>query len=197
MFTSRAEYRLLLREDNADLRLTPIGRELGLVGDARWRRFEEKRGALAAEQERLRGLWVRPGVHNDEDIGRVLGQPVEREYTAAELLRRPGVRYRALMRLSGIGPGVDDPEVIDQIEIQSRYTGYIDRQAEEIERARRHEETPLPPDLDYRDVHGLSTEVMQKLNDYRPTTIGQASRIAGITPAAVTLLLVHLRKRSA
>ena len=197
MFTSRAEYRLLLREDNADLRLTPIGRELGLVGDARWRRFEDKRRTLAAEQERLRGLWVRPSAHSDEDIGRVLGQPVEREYTAAELLRRPGVRYRALMRLSGIGPGVDDPEVIDQIEIQSRYTGYIDRQAEEIERARRNEETPLPPDLDYRDVHGLSTEVMQKLNDYRPTTIGQASRIAGITPAAVTLLLVHLRKRSA
>ncbi len=197
MFTSRAEYRLLLREDNADLRLTPVGRELGLVDDARWRRFAAKREALAAEQERLRGLRVRPGAHNDEDIGRVLGQPIEREYTAAELLRRPGVRYRGLMRLGGIGPGIDDQEVIDQIEIQSRYTGYIDRQAEEIERARRHEETPLPPDLDYREVHGLSTEVMQKLNDYRPTTIGQASRIAGITPAAVTLLLVHVRKRFA
>jgi tRNA uridine 5-carboxymethylaminomethyl modification enzyme len=197
MFTSRAEYRLLLREDNADLRLTPVGRELGLVGDARWRRFEEKREALATEQERLRGVWVRPGAHNEEDISRVLGQPIEREYTAAELLRRPGVRYRSLMRLTGVGPGVGDQDVIDQIEIQSRYTGYIDRQAEEIERARRHEETPLPPDLDYREVHGLSTEVMQKLNDYRPSTIGQASRIAGITPAAVTLLLVHLRKRSA
>jgi tRNA uridine 5-carboxymethylaminomethyl modification enzyme len=140
---------------------------------------------------------VRPGTHNEEDISRVLGQPIEREYTAADLLRRPGVCYRSLMRLTGVGPGVSDHEVIAQVEIQSRYTGYIDRQAEEIERARRHEETPLPPDLDYSEVHGLSTEVMQKLNDYRPSTIGQASRIAGITPAAVTLLLVHLRKRSA
>ncbi|MFO1435300.1 MAG: tRNA uridine-5-carboxymethylaminomethyl(34) synthesis enzyme MnmG [Gammaproteobacteria bacterium] len=197
MFTSRAEYRLQLREDNADLRLTPIGRELGLVDDARWRRFEEKRETLAHEQARLRGVWLRPGDHNDEDILRTIGQPIDHEYSAAELLRRPNVRYRRLMRLSGVGPGVDDEEIIDQIEIQARYTGYIDRQQEEIERQRLQEETPLPQDMDYREVRGLSTEVMQKLNDFRPATIGQASRIAGVTPAAVTLLLVHIKKRSA
>jgi tRNA uridine 5-carboxymethylaminomethyl modification enzyme len=197
MFTSRAEYRLQLREDNADLRMTPVGRELGLVDDARWQRFEAKRELLAHEQDRLRSLWVRPGDHNEEDILRVIGKPIEHEHNAADLLRRPDVRYRKLMRLQGIGPGVEDDEVIDQIEIQARYTGYIDRQLDEIDRQRRNEETPLPQDLDYREVRGLSIEVIQKLNDFRPATIGQASRIAGVTPAAVTLLLVHLKKQSA
>ncbi|MGQ0656934.1 MAG: tRNA uridine-5-carboxymethylaminomethyl(34) synthesis enzyme MnmG [Chromatiales bacterium] len=197
MFTSRAEYRLLLREDNADLRLTPRGRELGLIDEARWRRFECKRDMIECEQQRLRGVWLQPASHSVEETERVLGGPIEREHCAAELLRRPDVTYRSLMTLSGMGPGVDDTEVVEQLEIQARYSGYIDRQSDEIERARRHEETVLPPDIDYRDVRGLSNEVVQKLSDYRPATLGQASRISGVTPAAVSLLLVHLKKRSA
>jgi tRNA uridine 5-carboxymethylaminomethyl modification enzyme len=195
MFTSRAEYRLLLREDNADLRLTEKGRTLGVVDDARWRAFEAKREAMVREQQRLRDLWLRPG-SDDECIARVLGAPLVRECRAAELLRRPELSYAALMTLPGIGPGVADPKVAEQVEIQARYAGYIDRQQEEIARQRRHEETALPPDFDYAQVRGLSAEVREKLMRGRPETVGQAARLPGVTPAAVSLLLVHLKKRA-
>jgi len=197
MFTSRAEYRLLLREDNADLRLTAKGRELGLVDEARWRAFSEKREAVAREQQRLRDTWLRPALISDEDAQRVLGAPLTREYRAAELLCRPEVTYRALMNLPGAGPGIDDARVIEQVEIQARYAGYIDRQREEVERQRRHEETCVPQDFDYDQVRGLSAEVREKLVRVRPATVGQAARIAGITPAAISLILVHLKKRAA
>ncbi len=196
MFTSRAEYRLLLREDNADLRLTPIGRKLGLVGDERWRRFEAKREAIEREQQRLRDMWIRPQALPEGVTIPILGQALARECTAAELLRRPEVSYRRLMTLPGVGPGVDDPTVAEQLEIQARYHGYIERQQQEIARARHHEDTALPADLDYGRVRGLSAEVSQKLIRHRPATLGQASRIPGVTPAAVSLLLVHLKKRA-
>ncbi|RME32406.1 MAG: tRNA uridine-5-carboxymethylaminomethyl(34) synthesis enzyme MnmG [Gammaproteobacteria bacterium] len=195
MFTSRAEYRLQLREDNADLRLTPKARELGLIDEARWEAFERKREAIAREGERLRDTWVRPADLPEAVQLEVLGGPLAREQRLSELLARPGVAYEALMRLPGAGPGVTDPEVAEQVAIQARYAGYIERQRAEIERNRRHEETPLPPDLDYRRVRGLSAEVVQKLSEYRPATLGQAARISGITPAAISLLLVHLRRR--
>jgi tRNA uridine 5-carboxymethylaminomethyl modification enzyme len=197
MFTSRAEYRLLLREDNADLRLTAKGRELGLVDERRWRAFSEKREAVAREQQRLHDTWLRPGQLSDEEAQRVLGAPLTREYRAADLLRRPDVNYRALMSLPGAGPGVSDAKVFEQVEIQARYAGYIDRQQDEIERHRRHEETCVPQDFDYAQVRGLSIEVCEKLARVRPATVGQAARIAGITPAAISLLLVYLKKRAA
>ncbi len=196
MFTSRAEYRLLLREDNADMRLTELGRELGIVGDERWRAFAEKRDAIEREQQRLQVTYVRPGQFPDADCVRVLGQLLQREARCMELLRRPEVSYEELMSLPGIGPGVSDPKVAEQIETQARYAGYIDRQHQEIERHRRHEAARLPRDLDYAQVRGLSAEVRQKLGQHRPETIGQASRISGVTPAAISLLLVHLKKRA-
>jgi tRNA uridine 5-carboxymethylaminomethyl modification enzyme len=196
MFTSRAEYRLLLREDNADLRLTAKGRELGLVDERRWCAFSEKREAIAREQQRLHDTWLRPGQCSDEDAQRVLGAPLAREYRAADLLRRPDVNYRALVSLPGAGPGVSDAKVFEQVEIQARYAGYIDRQQDEIERHRRHEETCVPQDFDYAQVRGLSIEVCEKLARVRPATVGQAARIAGITPAAISLLLVYLKKRA-
>ncbi|MDJ0860669.1 MAG: tRNA uridine-5-carboxymethylaminomethyl(34) synthesis enzyme MnmG [Gammaproteobacteria bacterium] len=196
MFTSRAEYRLLLREDNADLRLTPLGRRLGLVDNRRWQCFEAKREALEREQQRLRETRLRPEALPAGLAKPVLGQALSRECSAAHLLRRPEVSYQQLMSLPGAGPGVDDPSVAEQLEIQARYHGYIERQNEEIARARRNEDTPLPPDLDYQQVAGLSTEVRHKLSAHRPETLGQASRISGITPAAVSILLVHLRKRA-
>ena len=195
MFTSRAEYRLLLREDNADLRLTAIGRDLGLVDDTRWRAFEAKREAIELEQQRLRITWMVPGRLPREDAQRVLGQGLSREYNLLELLRRPDVSYYSLMSLPGAGEAVSDPSVAEQVEIQVKYAGYIDRQLEEIERHQRHESTVLPPDLDYQQVSGLSTEVRQKLDSQRPATLGQASRIPGVTPAAISLLLVHMKKR--
>ncbi|MDX1251650.1 MAG: tRNA uridine-5-carboxymethylaminomethyl(34) synthesis enzyme MnmG [Gammaproteobacteria bacterium] len=197
MFTSRAEYRLLLREDNADLRLTPKGRELGLVDDARFRAFEEKRQAIEHETQRLQAAWVRPETLPEEDAQRVLGGPVSREYRLMDLLRRPEVNYASLMTLPGAGPSVTDDKVAEQVEIQAKYSGYIDRQHDEIERHRRHEETFLPEDIDYDKVRGLSNEVRQKFSAQRPTTLGQAARIPGVTPAAVSLLLVHLKKRLA
>jgi tRNA uridine 5-carboxymethylaminomethyl modification enzyme len=195
MFTSRAEYRLLLREDNADLRLTPLGRELGLIDDPRWRRFNDKREAIERETQRLQSTWLRPQEVSEVQAREVLGNALSREYRLFELLRRPEVSYAALMQLVG-GEGVSDAVVAEQIEIQAKYAGYIDRQMDEIERHRRYECLQIPDDLDYEQVRGLSNEVRQKLKQHTPATIGQASRISGVTPAAVSLLLVHLKKQS-
>ena len=194
MFTSRAEHRLLLREDNADLRLTATGRRLGLVDDERWRAFESKREAIERESQRLRECWVRPGQLTETDAEWLLGGPLARESRVAELLRRPEVTYEKLMRLPGIGPGESDPQVAEQVEIQAKYAGFIERQREEIERQRRQEHLSLPPTLDYAEVRGLSREVREKLERHRPHTLGQASRIPGMTPAATSLLLVHLKR---
>jgi tRNA uridine 5-carboxymethylaminomethyl modification enzyme len=194
MFTSRAEYRLQLREDNADLRLTESGRALGVVDDARWDAFCRKRDAVAREQERLKTTYVNPNVVAAHDAERVLGAPIEREYSLADLLRRPNVTYASLATLPGAGEGVPDPVVAEQVEIAAKYSGYIDRQREEIARHRAQEDLRLPADLDYRTVRGFSTEVQQKLNLHKPETVGQATRISGITPAAISLLLVHLKR---
>jgi len=196
MFTSRAEYRLMLREDNADLRLTPAGRELGVVGDGRWRRFEAKREAIESEQQRLRETWIRPADTAAAELEQLLGRAITREYPLEELLRRPELSYQRLMGLAGVGEPAADPAVAAQVEVQAKYHGYIERQHDEIARARRHEEMGLPKELDYAEVTGLSAEVRQKLSQHRPATLGQASRIPGVTPAAVSLLLVHLRKRA-
>jgi tRNA uridine 5-carboxymethylaminomethyl modification enzyme len=196
MFTSRAEYRLSLREDNADLRLTEIGRELGLVDDVRWDAFNRKRDAVAAEAERLKKTWVRPETLVRHEAERVLGKHIEHEYSLFDLLRRPEVSYANLMTLPGAGGGVSEPAVVEQVEIQAKYHGYVERQKEEVEQSKAAEELRLPADIDYADVHGLSIEVRQKLNQQRPETIGQASRIQGVTPAAISLLLVHLKRRT-
>ena len=193
MFTSRAEYRLQLREDNADLRLTEHGRRLGLVDDARWDAFSRKRDAIALEIERLRTTYVNPNVVAQHDAERVLGQPIEREYALTDLLRRPQVTYASLLTLPGAGSPVADPQVAMQVEIATKYAGYIDRQHDEIARHLALESARLPADLDYRSVRGLSAEAQQKLNLHKPETIGQAARISGITPAAISLLLVHLK----
>lgn len=194
MFTSRAEYRLLLREDNADLRLTEMGRKLGVVDDERWQAFETKREAIERESQRLREVWVRPGLVSEAEIQRVLQGPLAHESRALELLRRPEVSYAGLMSLPGVGSSVDDPCVAEQVEIQAKYSGYIERQREEIERQRRHEQQALPPDLDYAEVHGLSREARETLIRHRPHTLGQASRIPGVTPATLSLLLIHLKR---
>ena len=197
MFTSRAEYRLSLREDNADLRLTEIGRDLGLVDDDRWDSFNRKRDAVAREAERLKATWVNPRQLPQADAIRVLGQPMEREYRLFDLLRRPQVTYDSLLTLPGAGEAVAAPEVIEQVEIQAKYQGYIERQQDEIDKSLAHESMPLPADLDYADVRGLSFEVRQKLTQTRPQTLGQASRVQGVTPAAISLLLVYLKRRKA
>jgi tRNA uridine 5-carboxymethylaminomethyl modification enzyme len=194
MFTSRAEYRLMLREDNADLRLTETGRRLGVIDDARWEIFARKRDAVARELARLRSTWINPRLTPEPDAVRVLGAPIEREYTLADLLRRPNVSYRSLMSLPHSGEKVADPIVSEQVEIQTKYEGYIARQQEEIERREAYESLRLPEDLDYTEVRGLSTEAQQKLNRHKPQSIGQAARISGITPAAISLLLVYLKK---
>jgi tRNA uridine 5-carboxymethylaminomethyl modification enzyme len=194
MFTSRAEYRLQLREDNADLRLTERGRELGVVDDARWDAFSRKRDAITRELERMRSTTINPAAVAAHDAERILGQPLEREYSLAELLRRPGVTYASLTSLSAAGTGVAEAEVAAQVEVAIKYAGYIDRQHEEIARSRAQESTALPSGLDYRTVRGLSAEVQHKLNLHKPETIGQAARISGITPAAISLLLVHLKR---
>ncbi len=194
MFTSRAEYRLQLREDNADIRLTEIGRQLGLVDEARWQAFEKKRESIALEQQRLRSTWVNPRSLPVEDAQRVLGKNIEREYSLHELLLRPDVNYASLMTLTGAGVAVEDEKVSEQVEIQAKYQGYIDRQHEEIKGSLKNEALQLPDNLDYREVRGLSTEAGQKLNLHKPETIGQAARISGITPASISLLLVHLKR---
>jgi tRNA uridine 5-carboxymethylaminomethyl modification enzyme len=197
MFTSRAEYRLQLREDNADLRLTEQGRRLGVVDDARWDAFCRKRDAIEQERERLKVTYVGPGSVPSEVAIRILGQPLERERSLSELLRRPAVSYPALHALPGAGEAVQDPAVAEQVEIATKYEGYIERQHEEIARRRVEEDMPLPGDLDYASVRGLSIEVRQKLGVHRPETVGQAARISGVTPAAISLLLVHLKRRAA
>ena len=194
MFTSRAEYRLSLREDNADLRLTETGRRLGAVDDRRWEAFCRKREAIAREQERLKSTWINPKLLRPAEAERVPGQPIEREYALIDLLRRPDVTYAALMTLPGAGPAAHDPQVAEQVEIQAKYQGYIQRQQEEIARNEQHENTPLPQDVDYARVNGLSVEVQQTLNKLRPETIGQAARISGVTPAAISVLLVHAKR---
>ena len=194
MFTSRAEYRLQLREDNADLRLTEHGRALGVVADARWDAFARKRDAVARELERLKSTYVSPAVIAVHDAERVLGQTIECEYSLTELLRRPGVSYAALMTLGPSTAAPVAPEVADQVEVTIKYAGYIDRQHEEIARQREHEELRLPSQLDYRTVRGLSAEAQDNLNRHQPETVGQAARISGITPAAISLLLVHLKR---
>ncbi|HQU16231.1 MAG: tRNA uridine-5-carboxymethylaminomethyl(34) synthesis enzyme MnmG [Chromatiales bacterium 21-64-14] len=195
MFTSRAEYRLLLREDNADLRLTPLGRELGLVDEARWRAFETKREAIEREQQRLAALVVRPGSALAVALEAYLGQALGRECAALELLRRPELSYDQLTSLSGASPPAADPAVAAQVEVQAKYHGYLSRQEDEIERARRHEALRLPEDLDYGAVRGLSAEVREKLQAGRPANLGQAARLPGVTPAAISLLMVYLRRR--
>ncbi|MBI2960250.1 MAG: tRNA uridine-5-carboxymethylaminomethyl(34) synthesis enzyme MnmG [Betaproteobacteria bacterium] len=194
MFTSRAEYRLMLREDNADLRLTDIGRRLGIVDDERWEAFNRKRDAIARESERLRSTWINPKALPEADFVRLLGQPLEREYTLMDLLKRPQVSYDLLMQLTPTGGQLQDRAVSDQVEVQAKYEGYIERQKEEVSRHSRYASIPLPPDLDYGAVRGLSTEAREKLSLHRPETIGQASRISGLTPAAISLLLVHLKR---
>jgi tRNA uridine 5-carboxymethylaminomethyl modification enzyme len=197
MFTSRAEYRLQLREDNADLRLTEAGRELGLVDDARWNAFCAKREAIERESARLRATWAHPAHIPAADAERVVGKALEREYRYFDLLRRPGVTYAALMTLPGAPDGsVADPAVIEQLEIAAKYQGYIDRQQDEVARQLQAESTRLPSDFDYAEVRGLSREVQQKLNLHKPETIGQAGRIQGVTPAAVSLLLVWLKRNA-
>src|SRR5690606_17090076 len=195
MFTSRAEYRLLLREDNADLRLTETGRRLGLVDDHRWQRFEEKREAIARETARLAAWTIRPQDVDTATAVNLLGAPLAHEFRAAELLRRPELDYRSLHRLAGADMPALDERVQEQVEIQVKYAGYIERQQAEIARNLKHETLALPEDLDYAAVRGLSNEVRQKLSDARPATLGQAARLSGVTPAAISLLLVHLKKR--
>jgi len=204
MFTSRAEYRLSLREDNADSRLTEEGRALGLIDDLGWNQFNRKRDAVAAEVERLRSTWVNPHIISEAESIRVLGKVMEREYSLFDLLRRPEVGYDALMSLSdhkgmNVSGGcvTTDKEVVDQVEVQAKYQGYIERQKDEVAKGLSHESTAIPAEMDYKSVHGLSIEVQQRLHQARPETLGQASRIQGVTPAAISLLLVHLKRRKA
>ncbi|EMX2134233.1 tRNA uridine-5-carboxymethylaminomethyl(34) synthesis enzyme MnmG [Citrobacter cronae] len=195
MFTSRAEYRLMLREDNADLRLTEIGRELGLVDNERWARFNEKLERIEQERQRLKSTWVNPLAESAAEVNAHLATPLSREASGEDLLRRPDMTYAQLTSLSAFAPALDDAQAAEQVEIQVKYEGYIARQQEEIERQQRNENTLLPATLDYRQVSGLSNEVIAKLNDHKPVSIGQASRISGVTPAAISILLVWLKKQ--
>jgi len=197
MFTSRAEYRLLLREDNADERLTEKGRELGLVGEERWCHFSNKREAIARENERMASTWVQPGSTEAIALEAFIEKPLAHEYNLAELIKRPELDYQKIAALcEGSDVPVVDPQVAQQIEIKAKYSGYIDRQRDDIERLRRHENTVIPEDFDYSEVKGLSNEVKQKLDEARPTTLARAARTQGVTPAAVSLLLIYLKKRA-
>lgn len=196
MFTSRAEYRLLLREDNADLRLTEKGRELGLVDDVRWAAFSQKRDAIEHESARLASTWVQPKSPAAAVIAEHTGQALNREYRLSDLLKRPELTYEALTHLPGLEASpVTDEAVAEQVQIQAKYQGYIDRQQDEIDKLKRHEAMPLPADLDYQGIEGLSNEIRQKLSEARPETLAQAARISGVTPAAVSILLIQLKKR--
>ncbi|MDH5484171.1 MAG: tRNA uridine-5-carboxymethylaminomethyl(34) synthesis enzyme MnmG [Gammaproteobacteria bacterium] len=195
MFTSRAEYRLILREDNADLRLSEQAHEMGLLNDQQWRAFAEKREAITREQQRLQDYWVQAGTAPAVALEPHLEKPLARENRLMDLLKRPELDYEKLMAVEAFGPAVSDPAVAEQVEIQAKYAGYLLRQQDEIDKARRYEDKLIPEDLDYSDVRGLSNEVRQKLKDHRPQTLGQAGRISGVTPAAVSLLLVHIKKK--
>ncbi|PSW01398.1 tRNA uridine-5-carboxymethylaminomethyl(34) synthesis enzyme MnmG [Photobacterium lipolyticum] len=195
MFTSRAEYRLLLREDNADIRLTEVGREFGLVDDARWARFNQKIENMEQERQRLKEIWINPTSDQAESLNKILKTPIVREASGEDLLRRPEVTYEQLVTIETFAPAHEDREASEQVEIQVKYQGYIDRQKDEVEKSLRHEKTKLPFELDYGVVKGLSNEVISKLNDAKPETIGMASRISGITPAAISILLVYLKKQ--
>jgi tRNA uridine 5-carboxymethylaminomethyl modification enzyme len=194
MFTSRAEYRLQLREDNADLRLTEKGRELGLVNDERWQSFSSKRDALEKERARLGNIWLSPDNALGKSFAETLGEKVSKEVRALDLLKRPELDYPSLMRVEGVGPGLENPDVQKQLEIEVRYSGYLSRQSNEIEKRKRHEQMKIHSDLDYSAVRGLSSEVCEKLQQVQPATIGQAARVPGVTPAAVSVLLLHLKK---
>ncbi|MUH73531.1 tRNA uridine-5-carboxymethylaminomethyl(34) synthesis enzyme MnmG [Psychrosphaera haliotis] len=197
MFTSRAEYRLLLREDNADLRLTEKGRELGLVCDERWKTFNEKIEQIAIEQERLKSNWIHKDHAALDQINDLLKTPISREASLEDLVRRPEVRYEDLMKIEGVGPANTNKQAAEQVEIQIKYQGYIDRQLLEIAKQQKNEDTAIPSDFDYASISGLSNEVIAKLEDARPDTVGQAARISGITPAAISMILVYLKKHSA
>ncbi|WP_159822417.1 tRNA uridine-5-carboxymethylaminomethyl(34) synthesis enzyme MnmG [Colwellia sp. 20A7] len=194
MFTSRAEYRLLLREDNADIRLTEKGREVGLVDDLRWKRFNDKMENIELERQRLKDTWVQKDQSNVDQVNELLKSPMSKEASLEDLIRRPEVRYSDLMKIEGLGPAIADTQAAEQIEIQTKYAGYIDRQLDEIAKKQRNEDTAIPIEFDYSQLSGLSNEVVAKLKDARPETIGKASRISGITPAAISLLLVYLKK---
>lgn len=196
MFTSRAEYRLILREDNADMRLTEKGREIGLVSDARWAAFCQKREAIEQETQRLKSSWIVPNSAEAEAINPKLETPISREYSLLDLLKRPGIVYQDIANLKNSPEQSVDEQVSEQVQITVKYAGYIARQAEDIERLRRQENTPLPADLDYSQMEGLSNEIKQKLSEARPESLAAASRIQGVTPAAVSLLLIHLKKRA-
>jgi tRNA uridine 5-carboxymethylaminomethyl modification enzyme len=194
MFTSRAEYRLMLREDNADLRLTEVGRHLGLVDDERWQAFNEKRELIEQETQRLRSTYVVPGTAWAEALNARIEKPIAHEYSLMDLLRRPELEYGDIVAVTGTG--LSHGQATEQVQINAKYEGYIVRQQEEIDRMRRSEDTRLPDGFDYSVVSGLSNEIRQKLHDSRPVTLGQASRIPGVTPAAISLLMIHLKKFS-
>ena len=194
MFTSRAEYRLQLREDNADMRLTGIGRKLGVIDDARWDAFNRKRDAVSRETERLKSTWVNPAILPADAATRLIGQPIEHEYSLFDLLRRPNLSYPQVLTLPGGGVGVDDAQVAEQVEIAAKYQGYIDRQNEEVDRQREQETLRLPADIDYLQLAALSMEVRQRLQKARPETLGQAARLQGITPAAISVLLIYAKR---
>jgi len=185
----------MLREDNADLRLTEKGRELGLVDDARWARFNEKLETIERERQRLKSTWVNPTTESVDEVNAHLSAPLSREASGEDLLRRPEMTYDQLIQMTPFAPGLDDVQAAEQVEIQVKYEGYIARQQDEIEKQQRNESTILPATLDYRQVNGLSNEVIAKLNDHKPSSIGQASRISGVTPAAISILLVWLKKQ--
>ena len=194
MFTSRAEYRLLLREDNADLRLSELAHDMGLLTENQWRLFSEKRESIEREKQRLRDIWVQPTSSAGQALEPVLQKPLSKECRALDLLKRPEMDYEKLTQITEIGPAVSDARVAEQVEIQTKYEGYLNRQKEEIEKARRYEDKNIPDKIEYDQVKGLSNEARQKLIDHRPATLGQAGRISGITPAAISLLLVHIKK---